>query len=44
MKRNKDITEIVTSDLRALIFWANVGVGESVSGSYHEIEEIIRSY
>ena len=37
--------EVVASDLRALLFWANVGVGKSASGSYgSHIEEIIRSY
>jgi len=37
--------EITASDLRALLFWANIGVGKSVNGSYgSNIEEIIRSY
>lgn len=38
-------TEIVTSDLRALLHWASVGVHQSKGGSYqHEIETIINSY
>lgn len=40
-----DLTEVVTSDLRALLFWAEYGVGRAVSGSYaEEIEYIIESY
>jgi len=37
--------EVVATDLRALLFWASVGVSQSVDGMYsEEIEEIIRSY
>jgi hypothetical protein len=37
--------EIVATDLRALLFWAAVGVKGSVDGQYSkDIEEIIRSY
>ena len=37
--------EVVATDLRALLFWAGVGVSQSVDGQYsEEIEEIIRSY
>jgi hypothetical protein len=40
-----DITEVVTSDLRALLHWAAVGIGLSNGGSHeHEIENIIESY
>jgi hypothetical protein len=43
-KRN-GLVEIVTSDLRALLFWANVGVRQSRGGAYEEeILEIIPSY
>ena len=42
---NKDCVEVVTSDLRALLFWANVGVGVSFSGSRDkDILNIIESY
>lgn len=47
MTRSKQptITEVSTSDLRALLFWAGVGVRNSTSGSYGaNIEEIIASY
>ena len=37
--------EVVLEDLRALLFWAGVGVSESKGGTYQkDIEEIIRSY
>jgi hypothetical protein len=39
-----EITEVVTSDLRALLFWANVGVAKSTSGSYQSINDILESY
>lgn len=40
-----DLTEVVTSDLRAILFWAEYGVGRALSGSYSdEIENIIESY
>lgn len=42
--RREEITEVVTGDLRALLFWANVGVAKSTSGSYREIDNIIESY
>ena len=38
-------TIMVTSDLRALLHWASVGIGLSYGGSYeNEIENIIESY
>ena len=38
-------TEVVVEDLRALLFWASVGVKNSRGGSYaSEIENIIESY
>jgi len=40
----KALTEVVTSDLRALLFWASVGVAKSYSGSYQDILHIIESY
>jgi hypothetical protein len=43
----KALTEVVTTDLRALLFWANVGVAKSTAtaGSYGaEINDIIESY
>ena len=37
--------EVAWEDLRALLFWAGVGVSDSKGGSYQkDIEEIIRSY
>ena len=37
--------EVAWEDLRALLFWAGVGVSGSKGGSYQKnIEEIIRSY
>jgi len=37
--------EVGWQDLRKLLFWAGVGVSESVGGSYQkDIEEIIRGY
>jgi len=45
MKKIADPMEIVVSDLKALLFWATVGVRKSRSGSYgNEIIEIINSY
>lgn len=35
---------IVKGDLRALLFWANVGVRQSTSGSYRKVLEIIPLY
>jgi hypothetical protein len=45
-KKFKDANiEVVATDLRALLFWATVGVNGAVDGQYGgEIEEIIRSY
>ena len=41
----KDITEIVTSDLRALLWWATVGMRSAVGGSYeNEVDDILESY
>lgn len=43
--RNDENVEVVRGDLRALLFWASIGVRESCSGSYRGIiEEVIRSY
>lgn len=40
-----DCVDVVTTDLRALLFWATVGVNGAVNGQYgSEIEEIIRYY
>ena len=46
MSKDKFVNvEVVSTDLRALLFWANVGVGLSKAGSYSSIiEEVIRSY
>ena len=42
---SKDLTDVVTSDLRALLFWATVGVQNSRGGAYEkQIGEIIKSY
>lgn len=36
---------VITTDLKALLFWASVGVSKSRGGSYEEdIENIIESY
>ena len=41
----ESITDVVTSDLRALLFWANIGVAKSTAGSYGaDINSIIQSY
>lgn len=41
----KDPTAIVVGDLRALLFWATVGVRAMTGGTYeNDICEIIRSY
>jgi len=43
--KTKDLTEVVTDDLRAMLHWASVGVGLSKGGSYeNDIEEILESY
>jgi len=39
-----NITEIVTSDLRALLFWASIGIAKSQGGSYQEICNILAQY
>jgi hypothetical protein len=40
-----DPTMVVISDLRALLFWATIGIGKSRGGyQQHEIENIIESY
>lgn len=37
--------DVVATDLRALLFWASIGVSQSVDGQYSEhIEAIIRAY
>jgi hypothetical protein len=42
---NDECVDVVGTDLRALLFWATVGVNGAVDGQYSsEIEEIIRSY
>lgn len=39
------ITEVATCDLRALLFWAGVGVRAHKIGSYSDIiEDVIESY
>lgn len=43
-ERDNGLVEVVKEDLRALLFWANVGVRKSKAGSYRDIEEIIKSY
>jgi hypothetical protein len=41
----KNLTEVVTDDLKALLFWASVGVRQSKGGAYEaHIENIIESY
>ena len=41
----RPIVEIVTTDLRALLHWACVGVSQSRGGSYqNDIENIIDQY
>ena len=45
MKPNDDLIDVVTSDLRAILFWATIGVTESRGGSREEeICDIIESY
>jgi hypothetical protein len=40
-----DNVEVVATDLRALLFWATIGVNGAVDGQYsEEIEAIILSY
>lgn len=43
-EKHAENIQIAASDLRALLFWANVGVSESYAGSYANIEQIIASY
>lgn len=43
-KRIESNIEVVASDLRALLFWATIGVSESRSGSYRDIINILESY
>lgn len=43
-KASPEITEVVTSDLRALLFWASVGIAKSKSGSYRDICNILSQY
>lgn len=39
------LTYVVTSDLRALLFWASVGVSANSDGAYGDtIENVIESY
>ena len=41
----KEITEIIVSDLRALLFWATIGISKTKGGAYQDtIEDIIESY
>ena len=45
MSKTKDLTEVVTTDLRALLFWATIGVTKSRGGyQQSEIEHILESY
>lgn len=39
-----DVVSVVWHDLKALLFWASVGVRHSVDGAYPEIVDIIHSY
>ena len=42
---NKDSTEILKSDLRALLFWASIGIRSARGGQYQDdIEHILESY
>lgn len=41
---SKGFTEVTTHDLRALLFWAAVGVRQSTGGSYLDIDHILESY
>ena len=43
-KRIESNIEVVASDLRALLFWATIGVSASRSGSYRDIINILESY
>jgi len=43
--KQKPLTEVVTSDLRVLLFWANVGKKKCKGGyRYDEIGDIVESY
>ena len=43
--RKQEPIEVVNNDLRALLFWASVGVTKAAGGSYgNEIINIIESY
>jgi hypothetical protein len=44
MAKPKEVTEIIVHDLRALLFWATVGIRQSTAGSYQDIKDIIESY
>lgn len=45
VKRNKEIVEVVNSDLRALLFWAAIGMRKSRGGAYEdELPNILTCY
>ena len=40
-----NLTEVVTGDLRALLFWATIGMRKSRGGAYaDELDYIIKAY
>ena len=44
-RRNKEIVEVVNSDLRALLFWAAIGMRNSRGGMYEaDLQDIIENY
>jgi hypothetical protein len=43
-KRTEGNTEVATSDLKALLWWAAIGVSKSNWGSYQDIVDVLESY
>lgn len=44
-KKNRTIIEVVNSDLRALLFWAAIGMEKSHGGMYEDdLENILDNY
>ena len=42
---NSDFVEMVSDDVKALLFWATIGMSKSIGGQYEkEIRDIIESY